>query len=1108
MPSEALQAYRELQESRASEDIGSQILFELTKSYGLRRDEKSGEWSWSFENIAKSYEEDPFFTVVDWLTTLPVAVWGKAAVGVMRGSTAAGRGYQLYRGTKGAKGLPFGEAVKIQRRLGPRTAAGRFFSSRLGGQYDEDTLSALRRFPEGGAPEERVANATSLEEAWVALNTPPHLDRPDALWIGDQLRREERARIVTLQEQYDGYMRLYRRAKLTPQQEQVFHGLMGVDRKRFPEAFAAWEAKLGEDGVRLFEKSWEFRNTLHDEGLANHLFSPKTHAEHLGKWRPRSYEEYTQPGLARLSATRGERHFLPRRQEPFQHLREIRDPQVMISEMFQAAATVERQKLLVSFLDSPMLSKTRQQVIQHFGSEEAAVAAGWLKANHQGRRLLPSSRVAGKPSAELKSLKKEQNRLHRQHREVQADIEAVRQRGEKAIQGADARLRSTTARKAESEWRLGRPRYFQPGRGRGIATRRGRAASMRPEVPAGVAKTETTLPLERLRATAATQQAERGRTETLADFVRSRLDRRSEQIGRRMRRLDQRVARLEEREARNAYLRNLPDELADRFLDPAVAEDLSGYLKTHSQHRNLFEKLYYGMQTVFKKAHVPYNPGTIARNMMGGIMFHSFAVGMRNGIKLFPGKGRRALRGAHGYAEQIGRARSRGVFAYEPDREIHELLDKALGEDADRIGLPQLMGRIFRSDELSNWLRAQDDRIVRFYSAIDEWWKADAYLALESRYVRRGMSIEKAADTAARDVFRYFPNYGEGSPLMKMARPHLPFVSFPLEAIRVWKNVMVFRPHRGLIWNHMAQFGTQASAAAVGLSPGELETARESLPWYTKTKRMMMLPWRDGDGKLHFLDLSYIIPGAEIGSEAQLAESMLFGKIPLPTSITDLTANPVASIAAAAALGEDPFSGRRIEPRFTERYLRPAIGLPAPVSEGTRKFIGMGEYLAGLFLPPIVPPAYVGTNFVELVTGRKSHVTGEEYEEDAIRTILSNVAGLRTYEPTVEAQIANIKHDQRVSGERMRHAWDRWESAMANGEVELAIEEQRRIIDMRNQQRGDGYRYFRERSKAHMPGTFRNMSKREVNEVIRRSLKFGARPDELWPIYRRSMEFR
>lgn len=79
---------------------------------------------------------------------------------------------------------------------------------------------------------------------------------------------------------------------------------------------------------------------------------------------------------------------------------------------------------------------------------------------------------------------------------------------------------------------------------------------------------------------------------------------------------------------------------------------------------------------------------------------------------------------------------------------------------------------------------------------------------------------------------------------------------------------------------------------------------------------------------------------------------------------------------------------------------------------------------------------------------------------------------------------------------------------MANGEVELAIEEQRRIIDMRNQQRGDGYRYFRERSKAHMPGTFRNMSKREVNEVIRRSLKFGARPDELWPIYRRSMEFR
>ena len=395
-----------------------------------------------------------------------------------------------------------------------------------------------------------------------------------------------------------------------------------------------------------------------------------------------------------------------------------------------------------------------------------------------------------------------------------------------------------------------------------------------------------------------------------------------------------------------------------------------------------------------------------------------------------------------------------------------------------------------------------DKAVTGFYSSIDDWWKLQTYITLEKRYLKgfvkegidKKVALDMAADNAVRDVLRFHPNYGAGSKMMQAVRPHVPFVSFPLEATRVWKNAFLHRPHIAFMWANMAEAGSYAAAGSVGMSPSEFDNAKESLPWYVKGKKLLTLPWRDSENKLQFLDLSYIIPMADIGSEAQMAQNTFFG-VPMPTLI-DPTSNPIANIITAGATGKDPFGGRPIEPRALEAY----TGVRA-TGAGERKFLGLAEHTMALFLPPAVPPGYVGINMLELLTGRKSGVTGEDLEQSAGRSIMANFFGLRTYEPTVQAQISNIRHEQRVAGDELTASWNRWEAAVANGDMGAAEEERGLIVQIRDDQYGDGIKYFNDSFSRHQPGSYGNVGRREISEslVSISGTFFGA--SEMAPVY-------
>jgi hypothetical protein len=988
-----------------------EIVGELVKSYGFKR-ESNGDWSWDLGNIQQAYHDDPFFTVVDWAVAIPALSWGKAATTVLRGAGAAGRAYKGVSAGRQVAGIGFREAVAMERKLAPTTKVGRWLSSPITGKYDKKTIEFLDRW--------RTDNGG--------------LDPRDVLHIGDQIKRDERFRMSALQQKFEGFVKEYQSIGWNADESRSFHDLMKTSKADFPDAFAALEGKMTYDQQRFAQKTWGVRNGLHLDAQENFLISPETAAGWKGKWWARGYLEMEPQAnargkIARLQHRRGERHFLPRESaQPAKGMTEIVDPLYGITEMFQAAATVERQKTLMAFGNS-LVAKTEPEILANFGSKEAAIAEGWLHPAQQMKNLLNRSAPGlRRPPASLTSARERSAVLHRESDRVQKYLARAAPRAQRFAGGA----------------------IKDPGK-------------------------ETVRELGRVRRRALSLQG-------------------------RMQKADATLSRLEEIETRHHFVRAIPDEIANKYLDPAVAEDVRGYLKYHEKNGNPFTELYYGMQQWFKKAHVPYNPATVSRNFLGGVLFHSFTVGMRGGIKVVPNKGISALLGRK-FKGEMGRFVERGGLSMDPDKEVIELIEKAMGGNVDRIGgIPGMIGRLLRNEDVARWMARSDEHVRRFYSSIDDAWKLESYIAMESRYSKGArVAINEAADRATLDVFRFHPNYGEGSPFMHLIRPHIPFVSFPLEAARSWKNAFLYRPHMAILWNHMAEMGTEVAGAAAGFSPDELQRARESLPWYTKGKKMMALPWRDSDGKIHFLDLSYIIPIADLGSEAQQAKNTFLG-VPIPAAL-DPTSNPVLNFAAAYALQTDPFSGRPIEPRFAEQYLGLRTNAP-----GTRRYFGLAEHMAALLLPPIVPPAYVGTNLVELATGRISGVTGEKLEENAARTIAANLFGLRTYEPTVQAQIANIRHEQRDVGDKLTKTWDRWEASVANEDLASAQIERQTIINLRDQQKGDGLLYFMQEQKGHQPGRYGNVGKTELGEILRRSSKYGASQDELGPIYLRWMD--
>lgn len=518
------------------------------------------------------------------------------------------------------------------------------------------------------------------------------------------------------------------------------------------------------------------------------------------------------------------------------------------------------------------------------------------------------------------------------------------------------------------------------------------------------------------------------------------------------------------------YVKNLPQALKDKWLDPAAAEELLGTFKA-ADRPGAFKQFYSGMLRTFMASKTAYNPATHIRNLFGAAIFSHMATGdFRSAI---PTRGWAALKkGAD--PQLLKEAAEAGILSSSFDRELYQHFSKDVNLAA-KSALDWLP-----DGKVGSFVKGQANKAERLYRFTDEVYKLDAWIRNVEKGVKKyGVANrERALNEATLAVNKFMPNFLQHSAAADLLRKGVPFAGFTSEAMRVWKNVLDEKPHLALFYNHMAESMSQTFGAIAGMSPDDIEQAQKSLPSYLQGKKTLMLPFKIGN-EPQFLDLSYLIPMGSI-QQAQDQERFFL------TGIVDPTTNPIVNMGAAVATGRDPFTGNELEPSFTERQLGVAVEGPR-----MRKALGLGEHMLKMFLPPWAPPGYAGVNMLEAARGQIDPRTGAPLEDGVVRTVFSNLSGFRTTAPDVAAQIRNAQEEVRRIGELTSQAWKRWEFARANGSVTGMEEEKHRIVALKTQEGHEDPLGFFADGVISRKQLFNNLSTGQLETILGRAEKLG-----------------
>lgn len=929
------------------------ITNELVKSYGFEYGDDG--WSWSFDKIQQSFEEEPFWTTLDYLTlAVPVARWGGALGKVMIGGGPIGKAYEAGRFAGRA---PTSKAGKVVSRLG----AG-----------DELAAAAERTINTPGRLN-RISNPITLniDDEYMQWADEFGMRPWERRGIAQMYDRERRLEMAITEKEGEAAILAWNRSGLDKATQEKGYRFLetGVD-----AADAQVARELGDAGAKAYEKTFAFRNRIHNEAWDLGLISDETYARNLKTYAPRLYAEWEKlkgagwaadDALRKVSGTQtGRNRFRGRKAEaPDPELTQILDPAAGIDAIARAGHIIATQRYAQRLAGSVIAKKGEDlaPIVRGIADSGDIVKARMMGIVPTGKIRVTDQDVA----AHLMGLKDEF---------ATAD--------KLGVTNSDAILR-------RAGW--------------------------------------------------------------------TRMD------------------DLLEQHKAGKYLDRVPEELRDKWIDPAVGRDIAGIVKWSYQEPDFVKKLYYTTLGLFKATKTAYNPATFVRNWLGGVVHNHLLEG--GAPKFFPS---RAWKSFHADDADYRAFMESGHANASSMAEVREALAQAGVKW--RIDRPATSIDFLGDAPIAKWMQRGAGFMESMYRGIDELWKLEGWLGKRDEMLKAGAGADEAAAYASAEVSKFMPTFVTSSPIGNAARQVIPFASFTTEALRIWKNALAEKPHLAYFWNHIAEGASHAFGAMAGFSEEDLENAKSGLPGYMNNKKLLALPF-NMDGKPMFIDLSYVIPLANL-VEAERGERLFFNEL------YDVTSNPAIALGTAAATGIEPFGRRPVEPRFTERQLGISVDNPT-----ARQAIGLAEYAISTLSPPLAPWGYAGTNLLEAVRGQRSPQTGSELEPSIVRTVLANVAGLRTYEANVSSQVANVQREQMKRNERTSREWDRYEWAHANGDVSAMEESRKRLVSMKLEDGSpseEAESWFARGLDRHKPGTSANLSTKQIEEVLARSAKIGS----------------
>lgn len=169
------------------------------------------------------------------------------------------------------------------------------------------------------------------------------------------------------------------------------------------------------------------------------------------------------------------------------------------------------------------------------------------------------------------------------------------------------------------------------------------------------------------------------------------------------------------------------------------------------------------------------------------------------------------------------------------------------------------MAKAFEFNERLFKLTTFIDRVDRLESS---WIKAGKLLTPE---VRQNFA-RQAASIAEQALF----NYADVPYMVDFARKYgiVPFITFPFKAVPFVAQTLYQHPHRVLRYDRAAD---EVNNWLAGTSD---EAAKEiaALPEHVRDAMVVRLPFKDGQGRPQYIDLSYFMPWAVIQDFAKMAK--------------------------------------------------------------------------------------------------------------------------------------------------------------------------------------------------------------------------------------------
>lgn len=137
-----------------------------------------------------------------------------------------------------------------------------------------------------------------------------------------------------------------------------------------------------------------------------------------------------------------------------------------------------------------------------------------------------------------------------------------------------------------------------------------------------------------------------------------------------------------------------------------------------------------------------------------------------------------------------------------------------------------------------------------------------------------------------------------------------PFLTFTMKVLPRLMETATTHPQRFLPWVGL-WFGLAAlSAASLGYDEDEMKAARESLPeWAREKSHVAILPFRDEDGRIDYIDLGYHFPWT---MWVELAQNAVEGNPKGMLQAMGALSGPIPDLLIVARTGIDPFTGQEV----------------------------------------------------------------------------------------------------------------------------------------------------------------------------------------------------